>query len=92
MATPRGLAVGARASLESAQGGVTSRVVGVEEQHDVARELAQLLQLWLRQRRSHGGNDVLVPGLNEPDHVRVALDDDRLPSALAIDVRARCRP
>ncbi len=39
------------------------------------------LQLRLRQRRSHRGDDVLVAGLDEHDHVGVALDDDRLLAA-----------
>ena len=69
--------VGARGELDAPHRGLAAGRVGVEQQHDVASERAQLAQLRLRQCRPHGGDDVVVAGLREHDHVGVALDDDR---------------
>ena len=62
--------------LHPAQGRVLPGLVAVEAEVDAARQLPELAQLALGERRPHRRDDGLDPGLAERDHVRVPLDDD----------------
>src|SRR5205807_5271768 len=62
--------------LHAAQRRVLAGGIRVEAEIEALRELRQLLQLSLGERRSHGGDAGQEPDLAQREHVGVSLDDD----------------